>query len=276
MAGVQDLLIALGVVTALAAAAYSTWSPCGQSMLSQITPLGERSREHSFRFTAAWFVGGAIVGGAMVGGVVALLAAVASATDLTATAALGIVAVLAGLAAASDAHTFGVGPPFLRRQVNEEWLVQYRSWLYGFGFGWQIGTGVTTYIMTTAVLLTFAIAALTASPLAAFVICMVFATTRGLAVLLAVRITTPAALASFHRRFDALGPSVRRAVIVVEVLVAAIAAGAAWRPVAGLVVLVAAGLVALVALARFGHAVVPQRSLSVPKTPGSAAGVVQD
>jgi hypothetical protein len=232
-----DLLVALGVVTALAAATYSTWSPCGQSMLSQITPLGARARGHSFAFTATWFVGGALVGGAMLGAFAAALAALASAIGPTATTALGITAVLALLAAASDAHTFGIGPPFLRRQVNEEWLVRYRSWLYGFGFGWQIGTGVTTYIMTTAVLLTVGIAVLTASPLAAFVICMVFATTRGLAVLLAARITTPAALAEFHRRFDALGPSVRRAVIGVQVAVAAIAAGAAWDPLAGVVVL---------------------------------------
>lgn len=237
----QELLIGLGVVTALAAATYSTWSPCGQSMLSQITPLGERSRDHSFGFTAAWFVGGAIVGGAMVGGILALLAAATSATGLTAITALGAVAVLALLGAASDAHTFGVGPPFLRRQVNEEWLVQYRSWLYGFGFGWQIGTGITTYIMTTAVLLTFAIAVLTASPLAAFAICMVFATARGLAVLAGARITSPAALASFHRRFDALGPTVRRAVIGVQVIVAGVAAGAVWHPVAGVLVVVAAG-----------------------------------
>jgi MFS family permease len=250
---VQDLLIVLGVITALAAAAYSTWSPCGQSMLSQITPLGERSRGHAFGFTASWFVGGALVGGAMLGGVVAGLAAVASAADLTATAALGATAVLALVAAASDAHTFGVGPPFLRRQVNEEWLVKYRSWLYGFGFGWQIGTGVTTYIMTTAVLLTVAIAVLTASPVTAFVICMVFATTRGLAVLLAARITSPAALASFHRRFDALGPSVRRAVIVVQVAVAAVAAGAAWHPVLG-VVIVGVLMVAASALSGAGRA----------------------
>jgi hypothetical protein len=150
--------------------------------------------------------------------------------------------------------------------------VQYRSWLYGFGFGWQIGTGVTTYIMTTAVLLVVAIAALTASPVAAFVICMVFATARGLAVLLSARITSPAALASFHRRFDALGPSVRRAVIAVQVVVAAVAAGAAWHPVAGVLVLAVAGVVT-VGLVSFGHAAVPQRSSSVPRTPDvSVAG----
>ena len=239
----HELLVGLGLITALAAAAYSTWSPCGQSMLSQITPLGERARGHSFASTATWFIAGALVGGAMLGGAAALLAALASTAGLTTTAAFGAAAVLALVAAASDAHTFGVGPPFLRRQVNEEWLVQYRSWLYGFGFGWQIGTGVTTYIMTTAVLLTVAIAVLTASPLAAFALCMVFATTRGLAVLLAARLTSPTALASFHRRFDALGPSVRRAVIGVQVLVAAVAASAAWTPVVGVVVLVAAAVV---------------------------------
>lgn len=241
MAGVHDLLIALGVATAVAAAAYSTWSPCGQSMLSQLTPLGERSRGRRFGVTAAWFVAGALVGGAMLGGVTAALAAAVATTDLSASGALAIAAVLALVGAALDAHVVGVGPPYFRRQVDEEWLVKYRAWLYGGGFGWQIGTGVTTYIMTTAVFLTIALGALSGSSIAAFAICLVFAGARGLAVLLGSRITTPAALASFHRTFDALGPTVRRAVIGVQVVVAAVAAGVAWSPIAAAVVLVVAG-----------------------------------
>jgi MFS family permease len=239
--GVHDLLIALGVVTAVAAAAYSTWSPCGQSMLSQLTPLGERARGRRFGVTAAWFIAGALLGGAMLGGVTAALAAGVGATDLSASGALAVAAVLALASAALDAHLVGVGPPYFRRQVDEEWLVKYRAWLYGGGFGWQIGTGVTTYIMTTAVFLTIALGALTGNPLAAFVICLVFAGARGLAVLLARRITTPAALASFHRVFDALGPKVRRAVIAVQIVVAAVAAGVAWTPVAAVIVVVVAG-----------------------------------
>ena len=43
-------------VVAVAAAVRSTWSPCGLSMLSTITPFGERAKGHSYRATAAWFV----------------------------------------------------------------------------------------------------------------------------------------------------------------------------------------------------------------------------
>src|SRR4051812_44691871 len=46
----------LGVLVAVAAAVRSTWSPCGQSMLSQLTPVGEASRGYRYRTTAAWFI----------------------------------------------------------------------------------------------------------------------------------------------------------------------------------------------------------------------------
>ena len=45
----------------------------------------------------------------------------------------------------------GHRPPFLHRQVDDDWLSAYRPWVYGVGFGWQIGAGVTTYTMTAAV-----------------------------------------------------------------------------------------------------------------------------
>jgi hypothetical protein len=268
---VNAVIVGLGAVIALAAAAYSTWSPCGQSMLSQITPLGERSRNHKFWFTASWFIAGAIAGGATFGLLIAALAALVSAIGVAASTAAGLAAVLALLAAASDAHVLGFGPPFFRRQVNETWLPKYRSWLYGLGFGWQIGAGFATYIMTTAVLLTIALGALTASPLAGFALGVLFGTVRGLAVLLAARITTPAALASFHQRFDALGPTVQRVVIGVQAAVA-ISAGVAAAGVAGGAI-AAAGVAAIVAVsalrrgAGLGARARTRRGSGAPATP---------
>ena len=58
----------------------------------------------------------------------------------------------------------GSGFPIHRRQVNERWLDQYRSWVYGSGFGWQIGNGLSTYITTAAVYLMVVLGALTAAP----------------------------------------------------------------------------------------------------------------
>ena len=102
-----------------------------------------------------------------------------------------------------------IGPPFFKRQVNEYWLGRYRVWVYGSGFGWQIGAGVTTYIMTAAVFLTIALGVLTAGPWAALVVGVVFGLARGLAVLLTARLRTTAEVFALHRRFDALGEPVR-------------------------------------------------------------------
>jgi hypothetical protein len=225
------IVVGLGIVVALGAALRSTWSPCGQSMLSQITPLSERGRNQHFSVTAGWFVVGSVLGGASLGLVAALGAAAASAADVSSDTALAILAVLALVAAAVDAGVFGFRPPFFRRQVNEDWLPRYRGWLYGVGFGWQVGVGVATYIMTAAVFLVVAIGALTASPAAAFAIAVLFGLVRGLTVFLTAKVHTPAQLASFHRRFDAWGEPVRRGVIALELVATLWAAGAAWGAV---------------------------------------------
>lgn len=217
----------LAAVTALAAAARSTWSPCGLSMLSTITPLAETGRGRRFRRTAGWFVLGAVVGGATLGVGAALPAALVGSLHLSGTTVLVVAAGAAALAAACDARLVGLRTPGHIRQVNEDWLERYRPWVYGAGFGWQIGVGLATYIMTAAVYLTVVLAALTGRPAVAFGICCLFGLARGLAILLGARITSPTALVAFHRRFDALGEPVRRAVIVVQAAVALAAASAA-------------------------------------------------
>jgi hypothetical protein len=245
----EATVFVLGLVVALAAAVRSTWSPCGQSMLSQLTPVGEASRGHRYRTTATWFVAGALVGGAMLGGVMAALAAAVSALGATSATLLGVAAALAVLAAAVDSGVLGIAPPFFKRQVNEYWLARYRAWVYGSGFGWQVGAGITTYIMTAAVFLTIALGVLTAGPWAAFVVAIAFGLIRGLAVLLTARLRTTAEVFALHRRFDALGEPVRRAVIVVQLAVAVVAFGAAWGVIAALV---AAVVLAVVTLATVG------------------------
>ena len=249
LAGMEATVLVLGVVVAFAAAVRSTWSPCGQSMLSQLTPVGEASRGYRYRTTATWFVLGAVVGGATLGAVMAALAAAVSAMGATSTALLAIAAGLAGLGAVVDSGVLGVMPPFFKRQVNEYWLSKYRAWVYGSGFGWQIGAGVTTYIMTAAVFVTVAFGALTAGPLAALALGVFFGFVRGLAVLLTARARNTTELFALHRRFDALGEPVRRAVIGVQLAVAAVGAGAAWGLVPGLVV---AAVLAVAVLSTLG------------------------
>ena len=62
------------------------------------------------------------------------------------------------VAAASDARLGGFHLPFHSRQVNERWLDQFRPWVYGAGFGWQIGAGLVTYIKTAALYLMMVLA----------------------------------------------------------------------------------------------------------------------
>src|SRR5689334_17673622 len=117
-------------------------------MLSTITPLGEQGRGNRFAVTATWFILGATLGGFTLGLGAALLAAIVGLLGISVTTALATGGVLAVLAAASDARLFGLTVPYHRRQVNEYWLDDYRPWVYGGGFGWQIGVGFATFIMT--------------------------------------------------------------------------------------------------------------------------------
>ena len=52
----STLLLVAAASCAVAAALRSTWSPCGLSMLSKITPLAEPTRNYTYRGTVAWFV----------------------------------------------------------------------------------------------------------------------------------------------------------------------------------------------------------------------------
>jgi hypothetical protein len=216
----QALVTAAAMVVAVAAAARSTWSPCGVSMLATVTPLAERGRGHRYRSTAAWFIAGATAGGATLGLFMAALALGLRAADLSAAALAAAACAVAVLAAASDARLGGFHLPFHSRQVNERWLDQFRPWAYGAGFGWQIGAGLVTYIKTAALYLMIVLAALTASPAIALGIGVLFGLVRGLAVLLGRGITSPASLAEFHRRFTRAGPVVLGVVVAGELAVA--------------------------------------------------------
>jgi hypothetical protein len=229
------LLVVLTSVIAVAAAIRSTWSPCGLSMLSTITPIGERGRNHRYYSTATWFVLGAVLGGATLGLAMAGLAAGVATFDLSATTALGVAAVLAAVSIASDLQLGGFRLPSHTRQVNETWLDQFRSWVYGGGFGWQIGVGLATYVTTAAVYLMIAMAALTGSPAVAFAIGTAFGLVRGLAVFVGRHLTTPERLFALHRRLEELLPTAQRAIVLVQAAVLAVAAGAAWGPAVSVV-----------------------------------------
>ena len=243
-------LTVLALLVAAVAAARSTWSPCGLSMLSTITPFGERGKGHRYAATCAWFVLGATAGGLALGVMAAGLASLvaASGASTLSIGAVGLVAVL--VAGVSDTGLAGARLPVHYRQVNERWLDAYRPWVYGSGFGFQIGCGLATYITTAAVYLTVVLAALTASPGIALAAGLTFGLVRGLAVTLTRRVRTPVELLSFHQRFAALLPWADRAMLATLILSAVglgLEVGAVSATVAILAVGAGAALVRLVA-----------------------------
>jgi hypothetical protein len=212
----MPLLIASTLMITIAAAARSTWSPCGLSMLASITPLSQRGRGHGYRYTATWFVVGGILGGATLGAGMAALSLGTRSLSLTPTEVAAILLALSVVAVASDVGLGGFELPVHHRQVNERWLDQYRAWVYGAGFGWQIGTGLATYIMTASVYLMIALCVLVGHPWFAFACGALFGSVRGCAVLLGRGIVSTGTLGAFHRRFQQQGPVVRWVTVGVQ------------------------------------------------------------
>jgi hypothetical protein len=210
-----DLALA-AFALAVVAAVRSAWSPCGLSMLATITPIAERGRGHRYRTTTTWFVVGSVLGGASLGVVMALLAFAVGALAAPGTGLASVAVVAGAIVVAADARVGGFRLPVHHRQVNERWLDQFRPWVYGAGFGWQIGVGLATYIKTCAVYLMIVLVALTGDPEVALLAGIVFGLVRGLAVFLGRNITTTAALADFHRRFMAADRYALAAVVVCE------------------------------------------------------------
>ena len=110
-------------------------------MLTSISPLGERARGNRWSVTVGAYLLGSLLGGAAVGG---LLGAVGQLLLRP----LPLVAALVCLAAAV-ADLAGL-LPHGRRQVDDTWLTRYRGWVYGFGFGSQLGVGVVTIVTSAA------------------------------------------------------------------------------------------------------------------------------
>ena len=209
-------------------------------MLSTVTPLAEKARGNRYPMTALWYALGGVLGGVTLGAVMAGLAVLVGAIGLDLSASLAILAVAALVSAGSDARVGGWQVPGSRSQVNELWLNWYRSWVYGLGFGWQIGTGVVTYLMTAGVYLLIVAGALTGNPLLALAGGVVFGAVRGIAVLAGAGLNSQARLNRFHRRFETL----RRPVEVITILFLVATAILAAAATGGRVFLVATVLAA--------------------------------
>jgi sulfite exporter TauE/SafE len=194
-------------------------------MLASITPLGERARGSRWGLTVAFYVTSAGLAGAALGAVAGLAGGLLWSVD----DALGArAAVLAGALALGLALDLGGRLPTLRRQVNEDWLREYRGWVYGAGFGGQLGVGVTTIVTTSLVYATLLAALLSASAVRGAAIGAAFGLARGATLLAGARVRQPEDLARLHRRVDRWRGPVRIATLAAQaLLVAALIAGAA-------------------------------------------------
>ena len=107
-------------------------------MLTSISPLGERARGNRWSVTVLWLGLGAVAGGAAVGAALGALGQISVG---------GMWAAMSGSccwpwpAPARRPGTCRVGGSPAVASVNEDWLVAYRSWVYGAGFGVQLGAG---------------------------------------------------------------------------------------------------------------------------------------
>ena len=164
-------------------------------MLASITPLGERGRKSRWGLTVTAFVASSAAAGTALG---VTLGSLGIPLRLIAPAPIRvwILAVAILLAAPYEWRAFGLRLPTVHRQVNEQWLNRYRGWVYGAGFGAQLGAGIATIVTTAAVYAMLAALVLTGSPVWAALAGGTFGLMRGLLILPSRRVRTTRSLVS--------------------------------------------------------------------------------
>jgi|SRR5215208_861233 len=191
-------------------------------MLTSITPLGERGRGFRWGVTISFLLLGAALGGGAVGALLGLLgdATIGSATGASAEWRLYSLGALLGAAFVIELGVGGIGIPTIRRQVDERWLNAYRGWVYGFGFGFQLGAGVVTIVSTASVYVTFAACWLAGGALPGLAIGAVFGVARAATLSGARRVRDPGALQELGRRLRRWARPARRATLAGELALA--------------------------------------------------------
>ena len=196
-------------------------------MLGSITPLGERGRNRRWGITVTTYVIGSVVGGVAIAGALGRLGGAIGLGDLAVTVRLAVLAAVVLLGLVFDLHLGGLRLPTIHRQVNEDWMVRYRSWVYGLGFGVQLGLGVVTIVTTSAIYAMLLAATLSGSAAAAALIGGVFGFVRAAIVFTVAGVKRPEQLGRADvllRRWD--GWTRRAAVGVSGVLGVALTVGA--------------------------------------------------
>lgn len=168
-------------------------------MLTSISPVGEQGRGQRWTVTVGAYVLGSLAGGALTGAALGGLGQVMLGW-VSNPARLATLAMVALVGLTLDARRAEV--PTWRRQVDEDWLTRYRGWVYGLGFGFQLGLGVVTIVTSSTLYVMLVAALLTASPVAGLAIGVLFGLSRSLPLSAMWWIRSPAALLDSHRRLS--------------------------------------------------------------------------
>ena len=175
-------------------------------MLTSISPLGERARGNRWPVTVTAYVVGSVLAGGAVGGVLGLLGEVLLGPLPLVAAGVCLAAALADL--------LGLLPRG-SRQVDEDWLVRYRGWVYGLAFGAQLGVGVVTIVTSAATYAALALCLLSGDVGAGLGIGATFGLVRALPILLLRKASTPESLRAVGARLEQLAAIAGRATTAV-------------------------------------------------------------
>ena len=180
-------------------------------MLASITPLGERGRGASWRRTVTAYVVASTIGGiamgVLLGAVGALLSVRHDGWTLIAGGAIALVAAALDVAGRL---------PTLHRQVDETWMNRYRDWVYGAGFGLQLGVGALTIVTSASLYLTWVVELLSGSPAVGALVGAAFGLSRALPLVGTAHITSADVLRGAQRRWHHRLRFARRLTIAVE------------------------------------------------------------
>ena len=180
-------------------------------MLSSISPVGEAARQQRWSLTVAAYVVGSAGAGTGTGALLGLLGSAGWGLVGGMPSDGSVLLVVAGLALAGLVLDATTGVPSVHRQVDERWLTTYRGWVYGIGFGAQLGAGVVTIVPASIVWVMWGTALVSGSPLAGALIGLVFGLVRSVPLVAAGRVRTVAAL---RRTLAAVDRARKRASLV--------------------------------------------------------------
>lgn len=200
-------------------------------MLSSIHPFGERSRNNRYGVTVAFYVAGAVAGGAAAGSLFGMVGeGIARLANLDPTAAVVLATLVVLIGLAFDLRIAGLRLPSIHRQVNEDWLTTYRSWVYGGGWGFQLGFGLMTIVPSASIYAMFVVIVLSGSLPFGAAVGVLFGLLRASMIFSMANVVTPEQLRAAHRALQ------RRAVDAHRVAVGGLAmaafilgGGALWR-----------------------------------------------